>query len=119
MQRIIPNPIKNTVLVAPKLVSIPEGWFWMGSETGQDNEKPVHRTWVGGFLLATYQVTNAEFVQFLDATDVAEPPLWKDPNFNHPQQPVVAVSWFDAMRYCEWLSGATGRRFRLPTEAEW
>ena len=42
-----------------------------------------------------------------------------DPNFNHPQQPVVAISWFEAVRYCEWLSGLHGGHYRLPTEAEW
>ena len=50
---------------------------------------------------------------------LAAPPFGHDPNLNHPQQPVVAVSWFEAVRYCEWLSATTGRKFRLPTEAEW
>ena len=36
-----------------------------------------------------------------------------------PQQPVVAVSWFDAIAYCDWLSRTLGKQFRLPTEAEW
>ena len=47
------------------------------------------------------------------------PPFSRDPNLNHPQQPVVAVSWHEATRYCEWLSASTGKKFRLPTEAEW
>jgi formylglycine-generating enzyme required for sulfatase activity len=64
-------------------------------------------------------VTRAEYAQFLGATGHPQPPHWNDPDFSIAEQPVVAVSWFDAVAYCEWLSGATGRRFRLPTEAEW
>jgi formylglycine-generating enzyme required for sulfatase activity len=101
------------------LVCIPEGWFLMGSETGQDNERPIHRVWVDGFLLAACQVTNAEYQRFLDATGSPPPRFWEDSNFSHPQQPVVAVSWFEAVKYCEWLSGATGKKYRLPSEAEW
>src|SRR5208282_2820174 len=47
---------------APALVRIPAGWFLMGCATGQDNEKPVHRVWVDEFLLASRQVTNADYV---------------------------------------------------------
>src|SRR5947207_15726382 len=101
----------------PTMVPIPEGWFWMGSDTGQDNERPLHRVWVDAFHLAAYQIHNCEYEYFLRATANPSPPLWDDPNFNHPEQPVVAVSWFDAMKYCEWLSIATSRHYRLPTEA--
>jgi formylglycine-generating enzyme required for sulfatase activity len=103
----------------PKLALIPAGWFLMGSESGQDNERPVHRVWVDTFYLGEHQVTNAEYAHFLGARAIQPPPLWNDPHFNHPAQPVVAVSWFDAAQYCEWLSEITGRKFRLPTEAEW
>jgi formylglycine-generating enzyme len=91
----------------------------MGSESGQDNERPVHRVWVDEFRLASYQVTNADYELFLRDTASAAPPFWDDDAFNHPEQPVVAVSWFEAIRYCEWLSAVTRRNFRLPTEAEW
>ncbi|MBZ5600291.1 MAG: formylglycine-generating enzyme family protein [Acidobacteriia bacterium] len=103
----------------PALVRIPEGWFLMGSETGQDNERPVHRVWVDSFLLAACQVTNADYRRFLHATGNPAPPFWDDPNFIHPEQPVVAVSWLEAVKYCEWLNATTGRNYRLPTEAEW
>jgi formylglycine-generating enzyme required for sulfatase activity len=52
----------------PKLVSIPAGWFLMGSEDGQDNERPVHRVWVDDFRLGECQVTNAEYTCFVHAT---------------------------------------------------
>jgi formylglycine-generating enzyme required for sulfatase activity len=103
----------------PALVKIPEGKFRMGSETGQDNERPVHPVFIDSFWLGTYQVTNAEYAVFLDATQTSPPPSWNDPNLNHPEQPVVAVSWFEAVKYCEWLSASTGRHYRLPFEAEW
>jgi formylglycine-generating enzyme required for sulfatase activity len=103
----------------PALVRIPAGWFLMGCESGQDNEKPVHRVWVDEFFLAARQVTNAEYERFLRATGTASPPFWNQPEFAHPQQPVVGVSWFEAVRYCEWLSGCTAKQYRLPSEAEW
>jgi sulfatase modifying factor 1 len=103
----------------PALVRVPEGWFLMGSESGQDCERPVHRVWIDSFLLAATQVTNAEYERFLHATAALPPPFWSDKNFNHAQQPVAGVSWFEATRYCEWLGVQTGRNCRLPTEAEW
>jgi formylglycine-generating enzyme required for sulfatase activity len=103
----------------PRMVRIPEGWFLMGSDAGQENERPVHRVWVDEFELGACQVTNADYAQFLAATQHRKPLLWNDALFSHPEQPVVAPSWFDAVAYCEWLSARTGRRYRLPTEAEW
>ena len=91
----------------------------MGSDAGQDNERPVHRVWIDAFGLAACQVTNADYSRFLRCTGTEPPPFWGDPNFNHPEQPVVAVSWLEASKYCEWLSAETGGRYRLPTEAEW
>src|SRR5512143_776546 len=88
----------------PTLILIPAGRFLMGSQDGQDNEKPVHRIWVDEFLLAATQVTNAEYARFLLDTRSAPPPLWNDPAFHDPKQPVVGVSWYEAVRYCEWLS---------------
>ena len=105
--------------IEPSLVPIPEGWFLMGSDIGQDCERPLHRVWVDEFLLAATQVTNTEYGRFLHATGALPPPFWTDSNFCDPRQPVAGVSWFEATRYCEWLSEQTGRRYRLPTEAEW
>jgi formylglycine-generating enzyme len=102
-----------------ELVHIPEGWFQMGSEHGQDNERPVHRVWTDAFLLAARQVTNSDYSRFVTATECTPPPFWQDPNLNCPEQPVVGVSWFDAVSYCDWLKKNSGRNFRLPTEAEW
>lgn len=101
------------------LVRIEGTWFMMGSEDGADDERPIHRVWVDTFELGTWQVTNGEYAALLESTGHVPPPFWSDPKFNDPNQPVVAVSWFEAVSYCDWLSGVTGRHFRLPTEAEW
>src|SRR5205823_1782439 len=103
----------------PWCVRIPSGHLWMGCETGRDEERPVHRVWVDGFEMAAHQVRHSDYAVFLVATSHPEPPFWNAPEFNRPDQPVVAVSWFDAMKFCEWLSHRTGRPYRLPTEAEW
>jgi formylglycine-generating enzyme len=109
----------GAAVMEPRIVVIPEGWFLMGSEAGQENERPVHRVWVDAFEMAECQVTNADYARFLAATKRRAPLHWSDPNFSDAEQPVVAPSWFDAVAYCEWLSAACGRRCRLPTEAEW
>jgi sulfatase modifying factor 1 len=103
----------------PAMVRVPQGWFWMGCEIGRDDEKPVHRVWVDAFDLAVHQVTNEEYGCFLAAGHGVEPACWNDSCFNHPKMPVVALSWHEARAYCEWLGGATGKPYRLPTEAEW
>lgn len=105
--------------LVPVMRPVPEGWFVMGYDLGRDDERPAHRVWVDAFELAAFQTTNAEYARFVKATNCTAPQLWDDRNFNQPQQPVTAVSWFDATAYCEWLSRMTGKRFRLPTEAEW
>lgn len=105
--------------VEPRLVRIPEGEFWMGCETGRANERPLHRVWVDAFEMAVTTVTNAAYRRFLQNTGYRPPPLLDDPVFNHPEQPVVAVNWYDAAAYCEWLTRITGKLYRLPTEAEW
>lgn len=91
----------------------------MGSECGQENERPIHRVQLEAFCLATLQVTNQEYALFLRATTNLPPPFWNDALFSLPQQPVVGVSWFEAVRYCDWLSDMTGKSYRLPTEAQW
>jgi formylglycine-generating enzyme len=104
-------------IAEPAQIQIAAGWFSMGCDTGQEVEAPVHRVWVDSFAMAATQVTVAEYAQFLDATRTIPPPYWGDANFSHPQQPVVAVSWFDSVAYCAWLSATTGSHYRLPTEA--
>ncbi|HVG19153.1 MAG TPA: SUMF1/EgtB/PvdO family nonheme iron enzyme [Blastocatellia bacterium] len=103
----------------PEMVAIPEGDFLMGCDAGAANERPVHRVWLARFAVARFALTNRLYRIFLDETLNQAPRGWGDGRFNHPDQPVTSVSWFDATRYCAWLSARTGKSYRLPTEAEW
>jgi len=85
----------------------------MGSYDGSDDEKPVHTVYLDAFYIDIYEVTNAQYEKFMDATGHNAPIHWDDPDFNVYNLPVVGVSWYDAMAYAEWAGK------RLPTEAEW
>lgn len=102
----------------PDIVVIAEGFFLMGSENGPENEMPCHRVWLDRFGLGRFPVTNREYRVFVEETHTP-PGFWLDAPFSDPEQPVVGVSWHDAAAYCAWLSKRTGKKFRLPTEAEW
>jgi formylglycine-generating enzyme len=104
---------------AMDLVEIPAGEFWMGCETGRADENPVHQVYVDAFAMGSTTVTNQQYRLFADATGEVVAPSTSETCFNDPSQPVVAVTWFNAMAYCSWLSRETGHSFRLPTEAEW
>ena len=101
------------------VVQIEAASFLMGSDIGQENERPVHRVDLDAFAIGLDQVTNLEYDFFVQGTGRSPLSHREEPQFDDPRQPVVAVSWFDAVSYCEWLGSQTGRRFRLPTEAEW
>ncbi len=97
---------------------IPAGTFLMGSDTGQDDERPVHTVHLDAFEAAVFPVTRAEYRIFLEATGHAHPRDWSDPAFAADDTPVVGVSWHDAVAYCAWRA-ERGSAERLPTEAEW
>jgi len=105
--------------LAPRTVPVPGGRFRMGSATGRADERPVHVVEVEPFRIGRTPVTNLEYARFLARGRVPEPPWWTDRDYWALDQPVVGVTWFDAMSYAAWLSEVAGGAWRLPTEAEW
>ena len=71
------------------------------------------------FLLGRTPVTNSQFAPLVATGRVPAPPWWTDPAFSAASQPVVGITWDDAMAYCAWLGESAGGRWRLPAEAEW
>lgn len=98
-------------------VPIPAGRFLMGSEAGQDDERPVHEVSVDAFECAVYPVTQAQYAEFLHATGHEAPREWPG-EIAVADLPVTGVSWLDAQAFCRWRSDA-GEPVRLPTEGEW
>ncbi|MCX6580204.1 MAG: SUMF1/EgtB/PvdO family nonheme iron enzyme [Candidatus Aminicenantes bacterium] len=121
----------------PLMIRVGAGEFTRGSEE-YDKEKPVRQIYLDEFMMGQYPVTNAEFKEFIkdsgyenkdywtsegwqwrEKENIFEPGLWHDRKWNGPNFPVVRVSWFEAAAYAQWLSGKTGKDYRLPTEAQW
>lgn len=107
-------------------VRIPAGQFVMGSSNGANDNKPAFKAKVDkAFWMAEIEVTNAQYnVLFPGHDSRYVDQFWKDhtrPGYdaNLPHQPVIRVSYEDAMQYCEELSKKTGMKVTLPTEAQW
>jgi len=101
-----------------RLVRIPAGSLWMGSRgEGDWDEKPLHKVTISKpFYISVTEVTNAQYEQF----DPQHKRLRGKKGFSlGDDEAVVFVSWYDAVRFCAWLSEKEGRPYRLPTEAEW
>jgi formylglycine-generating enzyme required for sulfatase activity len=98
-----------------EMIFIPSGTLVMGStaDGAAPNEQPLTKTNVSCIYVARFAVTNAQFEMF-DPTHSNKRPGWADEN-----HPAVYVSSVDALRFCEWLSRRDGKKYRLPTEAEW
>jgi sulfatase modifying factor 1 len=105
--------------MSPEVVVIPAGTFLMGCDQGQENEQPVHRVWLDTFAIGKFPITNREYKACVDDKAVPPPPFWSERMFHHSEQPVVGVTWYEAVAYCAWLSKRHGRVYRLPSEAEW
>jgi len=131
-------------------VYIEPGEFTMGDNRSQfSDEKPEHKVRIKhGYWLGRFPVTNDEFTQFIEAggyrekaywgkvgwdwrneKEITEPSYWDDPQWNRPNQPVVGVSWHEAMAYCRWLEATLKAKrpewapqdfkIELPAEGQW
>ncbi len=131
--------------VCPELALVPPGQFQMGSapdapelEPGRGESPAVRLSFARPFMISAREITHGEYRRFVEATGakaaagcrvfsggqwVKDPDRsWRDPGFAaapRDDEPVVCVSWDDARAYAEWLSGESGQRYRLPSEAEW
>jgi formylglycine-generating enzyme required for sulfatase activity len=103
-----------------------------------DGEAPQHEVYVADFWIMQTEVSNTQYRRFVEAggynepdlwsdvgwdwrqsENVTQPSCWEDSNLNQPEQPVVCVSWYEAVAYSRWLAQASRLAVRLPTEAEW
>jgi formylglycine-generating enzyme required for sulfatase activity len=123
------------------LVFVAAGPFKMGDNFGDGlpRERPVHTVDIDAFYIAKYETTNAQYRKFRDDPgydDVKfwpngrvvpkdQIPYWTQKN-NHgggtpdsDDYPVQGVNWDSAVAYCNWVGEKTGKKYRLPTEAEW
>ena len=111
------------------MVLIPAGPFIMGIDGIKREQRPSHKVYVDAFYIDRYEVTNAQYYEFLDYIKKTndhskcleyeplnkdhKPLKWEKDYYNHPEYPVTRVDWLDAYAYAAWAGK------RLPTEAEW
>jgi formylglycine-generating enzyme required for sulfatase activity len=109
----------------PPMLRVLEGAFVRGADKGQKDQRPAHQVFLPAYEISRSEVTNRLYKFFIDATGRPAPRGvgygWTNNNYPEGQDdlPVVFVTWEDAVAFCQWLSEQTGRRYRLPTEAEW
>ncbi len=102
----------------PLMVRIPAGHYLMGSPDNGTafSERPQHAVKLGTFSIGVYEITIAEYNTFAAANGRGKPHTGAARGATNP---VFFVNWQDAVAYAAWLSAHTGKRYRLPTEAEW
>lgn len=123
----------------PEMIVVPGGTFMMGdaSPTAPGTERPVREVTIRAFAVDPTEITNAQFAAFVRETGYSAPAPchsdvnrdgrwetaakdWTDPGFPTGDTfPVTCVNWWDANAYADWLSGKTGRHYRLLSEAEY
>jgi formylglycine-generating enzyme required for sulfatase activity len=109
----------------PEMILVPAGEFIMGSADSDPlalkDEKPQYIVYLPDYYISKTEITNAQYEFFVKATGRAAPEHWINgkPPAGKENHPVANVWWYDAVNFCEWLAKATGKPYRLPTEAEW
>ena len=99
----------------PGMVYVPGGEFTMGTDTGDEYERPAHKVQLASFYIDINEVTCEDYLKFTTAKHHRLPPNWTNGSFppGSAKQPVTGVDWYDATAYAEWAGK------RLPTEEEW
>src|SRR5215831_14403786 len=145
----VAGTLQPAVTGPPKVVNdghgdflyVPAGPFRMGDNfgDGMTRERPVHTVDLDAFYIGRFEITNADWKSFRDDPDYDDASLWPGGRIiaktqipywtqanNHgggtpdtDNYPVLGVNWDGATAYCNWLSKKTGKKYRLPTEAEW
>jgi len=125
------------------MIAIPEGSFNMGSPANEplrkSDEGPVHKVKISKFWMAKIEVSWSAYLAFFQSTGsqgrtegqiitkkytdaiTGPTPPWGAPDqgWGKGLKPAITMSWHAANTYCQWLSKVTGKKYRLPTEAEW
>jgi formylglycine-generating enzyme required for sulfatase activity len=109
--------------VSLKMVAISAGSFMMGSpenEKGRSSyEGPQHEVKVSAFFMGQTQVTQGQWKAVAKLPKVKQDLLEDPSKFKGTDRPVENVSWDDAIEFCDRLSAKTGKRYGLPSEAQW
>jgi formylglycine-generating enzyme required for sulfatase activity len=144
---LITTPSVSKLSFEPEMVFVQGGTFQMGSNVGERDEKPVHSVTVRDFSIGKFEVTNAQFCQFLNEkgnqseSDAETETEWVNLSDNYSygsekcriqeqgagfivekgydNYPIIYVNYHGAIAYARWLSSKTGKKYRLPTEMEW
>jgi iron(II)-dependent oxidoreductase len=111
-EAVVPEPQPS----APSgMVYIAGGEFTMGTDTGDEYERPAHKVAVAPFFVDTTEVTCEAYLKFILATGHRRPSDWVNGTYpsGASRRPVTGIDWNDAIAYAGWA------RKRLPTEEEW
>ena len=102
----------------PEMVWMPAGSFEMGSPSSSTNaeERPRHSVKIKKFAISKYEITFSEYDKFAKSTGRKIP---DNMYMDRATTPVIFISWDDAYNYAKWLAEETGKKYRLPSEAEW
>jgi formylglycine-generating enzyme required for sulfatase activity len=108
------SPANSGPPVAPPgMVYVPGGSLLLGTDSGDEFERPAHKVTLEPFFIDVYEVTCEEYARFAAETKHPVPARWKGGKPADPKLPVTGVNWDDAVAYAKWAGK------RLPTEAEW
>jgi len=119
------------------ICEVPAGLYPIG-DNALPISRPAHTVTLAAFAIAKTVVTNLQYLAFVAAGGYKDPRFWSeagwhwqegkqierpdylvDPLYNAPDQPIIAISWYEAQAYARWLALETGLPWRLPGDAEW